>query len=396
MNESQQDRGIAFVSGPDGTILRVIRDELGPSSPFLIGTTFVSLMEGAAAATAVSFLAALHTRHAAFGWEMSVGVSGPMHFAGTMQKGQLIVVAAESGAAVTRISKELAAIDNQRHDGLPRVASREHRPPAGESAARDSRLYEDLSRLNNELTNLEREMVKKNVELERLNEQKDRILGMAAHDLRSPLGVILSYSEFLEEAAGDALNEEQREFVAIIKKTSRFMLRMVTDILDVTAIQTGQLTLDKEPTDLDQLIRHNVTLNRVLARSKGIAVELDPVAGLPPISVDAGKIEQVINNLVTNAVKFSERGTTVRVRLSRSDEFVTVAVEDQGQGIPAAELSKLFKPFGRTSVQSTAGEQSTGLGLAIVRNIVERHGGRIWLESEVGRGSTFFFTLPIV
>jgi CheY-like chemotaxis protein/nitrogen-specific signal transduction histidine kinase len=260
---------------------------------------------------------------------------------------------------------------------------------------RDRGLLEDLSRVNNELVNLERAMVKKNVELEKSNEQKNRVLGVAAHDLRNPLGVILSYSEFLEESARGVLNAEQREFVAVIKSTSEFMLRLVTDLLDVTAIEAGRLTLDRHPTDLSQLVRHNVALNAVLAKRKEIIVELDPLPALPTILLDPGKIEQVLNNLITNAVKFSHRGSRVRVRLTCADALVTVAVEDQGQGIPAADLSKLFTPFGKASVRTTAGEHSTGLGLAIVRNIVDGHGGRIWLESEVGKGSTFFFTLPV-
>jgi two-component system, OmpR family, sensor kinase len=268
--------------------------------------------------------------------------------------------------------------------------------PDGDRHERDRHLYDDLSRLNNELANLEREMVRKNVELEKLNEQKNRILGMAAHDLRNPLSVIQSYSEFLEDEAGNVLNAEQREFVAIIKATSEFMLRLVTDILDVTSIEAGRLKLDRQPTDLVGLISHNVKLNRVLAGPKGIAVELDPLPPLPLMPVDAAKIEQVLNNLVGNATKFSHRGTTVRVRVTGAEDVVTVAVEDQGPGIPAADLPKLFKPFGKASVRSTAGEQSTGLGLAIVRNIIEGHGGRIWLESEVGKGSTFSFTLPVV
>ena len=168
---------------------------------------------------------------------------------------------------------------------------------------------------------------------------------------------------------------------------------MVTDLLDVAVIEGGRLTLDRQPTDLVALARHNVKLNGVLAARKDIAITLEAQPSIPEIACDRAKIEQVLNNLLTNAVKFSHRGRAVHVSITAADGSAT-AVRDQGQGIPEAELSKLFKPFGKTSVQSTAGEQSTGLGLAIVRNIVEGHGGRIWAESEVGRGSTFSFMLP--
>jgi signal transduction histidine kinase len=287
------------------------------------------------------------------------------------------------------------SINNEQTNAL-RAAFKQLSANDRDNAARDTRLYDDLSRVNNDLANLEREMVKKNVELEKLNEQKNRILGVVAHDLRNPLGVILTYSEFLEADASDVLNAEQREFVATIKQTSEFMLRMVTDLLDITAIEAGHLNLDRQPTDLAEFVLRIVSLNRVLAARKEIAVELDPPPALPPIALDRGKIEQVLNNLIGNSVKFSRRGSVVRVSLRSLEEFVTVAVNDQGQGIPSSDLPELFKAFGKASVRSTEGEQSTGLGLAIVRNIVEGHGGHIGVESEVGKGSTFSFTLPVV
>lgn len=259
---------------------------------------------------------------------------------------------------------------------------------------RDEAAFEELSRVNNEFANLQREMAKKNAELAKLNELKNRILGVAAHDLRNPLGVILSYAEFLESDAL-AMDERHREFVSTIKQTSEFMLHMVTDLLDVAAIEGGKLTLDRQLTDLVEFTRRNVKMNGVLSARKAIAIEFEAPTSLPEIAFDRGKIEQVLNNLISNAVKFSHRGSAVRVSMTSADGLATVAVRDQGQGIPEADLSKLFKPFSKTSVGTTAGEQSTGLGLAIVRNIVEGHGGRIWVETEVGRGSTFSFTLSL-
>ena len=368
---AEDDGVIAFVSAPDGTIERILRNELGPADTLQPGRTFESLVDAASAAHVRDFLAVLNQRQAASGGEMTMNVGGqptPMRVAGTAQDGHLSVIA-------VRLRPEQTGADG--------------------GAARDRRLFDDLSRLNNERANLEREMVRKNIELEKSNAQKNRILGIAAHELRSPLGVIQSYSEFLAEEAGDVLNAEQREFVAIIRATSEFMLRMVTDILDLTAIEAGQLKLDLQPTDVAEQIRHTMTLNRVLAGRKGIDVDLAPIPALPLLAIDAGKIDQVLNNLVGNAVKFSDRGSTVRVGVTFANGLVTVEVRDEGPGIPATDVAKLFQPFGKGSTRSTAGEQSTGLGLAIARNIVEGHGGRIWLESEVGKGSTFSFTLPV-
>jgi two-component system, OmpR family, sensor kinase len=263
-----------------------------------------------------------------------------------------------------------------------------------QAALTNEHALNELSQVNNELANLQREMARKNVELERLNLQKNRLLGIAAHDLRTPLAGIHSYSEFLETEAWDVLSAEQREFIVAIKELSEFTLAMVTDVLDVAAIEAGKLELNRQPTDLTELVRRSVTLNGHLAARKKIAVELAPFSGIPTVPVDARKMEQVLNNLIGNAVKFSHPDTVVQVRLTRAGGLITVAVQDHGQGIPAAEVDKLFKPFSKTSVRSTAGERSTGLGLAIVRSIVEGHGGRLSLESTVGLGSTFTFTLP--
>ncbi len=241
----------------------------------------------------------------------------------------------------------------------------------------------------------ELELAKKNAELERLNELKTHFLGMAAHDLRNPLSVIMTASSFLLEDA-EALSEEKRqEFLGLIKSNSEFMMRLIEDLLEFARIQSGELQLELTPVDLEKLVESNVEQNRMVSANKGIAIELRKDGGLPLVQADARRIEQVLNNLLTNAVKFSHPGTRVEVRLARDGAGVRVAVQDQGQGIPKEELGKLFKPFQKTSVRSTAGERSTGLGLAICRQIVEAHHGRIWVESEVGKGSTFSFWLPV-
>jgi signal transduction histidine kinase len=148
-------------------------------------------------------------------------------------------------------------------------------------------------------------------------------------------------------------------------------------------------------TDILALVQRNVELNGILAGKKQIALELVDETPIVPMEVDGPRIEQVLNNLIGNAIKFSHPGTTIRVELAQNEESATISVRDQGEGIPAGELEKLFQPFQKTSTRSTRGEQGAGLGLAIVRKIVEEHGGRIAVRSEVGIGSTFTVTLPM-
>jgi signal transduction histidine kinase len=219
---------------------------------------------------------------------------------------------------------------------------------------------------------------------------------MAAHDLRNPLSVIQTASGFLLDDAARNLPEAKRlDFLRRMKTNSDFMVRLIDDLLDVAQIESGRLELDRSDVDLGAMIDDCLGLNAVLAEKKRIRLSGERAGALPRLQLDRGKIEQVLNNFVSNAIKFSQPDTDVLIRVGVRGDDVVVAVQDHGQGIPEAELDKLFKPFSRTSVRSTAGEKSTGLGLAIARKIVEGHGGRIWAESAAGKGSAFCFSLPM-
>jgi signal transduction histidine kinase len=255
--------------------------------------------------------------------------------------------------------------------------------------------YDELSRLNNESANLQRELAKKNAELERLNALKDRFLGMAAHDLRTPLSIMLGFSEFLLEDLAVLLDGQHLEFLSVIRSSSRFMLRLVNGLLDVATIESGRLELDLQPTDLAALVERNVALNGVLAEAKEIGLSFHHDGRVPPMALDGPRIEQVLNNLLSNAVKYSYPGSSVEVRLIRRADQALISVVDRGQGISPDQVDDLFQWFARSRVKGTAGESGTGLGLAIAQRIVEGHGGDIWVDSELGKGSTFYVSLPI-
>jgi signal transduction histidine kinase len=232
------------------------------------------------------------------------------------------------------------------------------------------------------------------VEFERLYQLKNEFLGMAAHDLRNPIAGILILAEVLRDEVAAMLTEDQLQYLSGIQRSSKFMLQLIDELLDISSIEAGHLHLNRRGSDLSKLIERSVRLNAKLARKKQIHVGFQIEGALPRLSLDEGKITQVLNNLISNAVKFSQPATTVEVLASAHEGGVLISVRDKGPGIPEAEQAKLFQPFGRTTVRSTAGERSTGLGLVISRRIVEGHGGRIWVESQVGVGSVFLFTLP--
>jgi signal transduction histidine kinase len=228
-----------------------------------------------------------------------------------------------------------------------------------------------------------------------LSELKNKFLGMAAHDLRNPLSTLKGYlGLFLTDVLGE-LTADQREVLVDMNRTSDNMLGLINDLLDVTAIETGNLQLKRQPTIISELLHTIQASLRVLAHSKSIEIKLDLPASLPVLQIDQARIKQVLTNLITNAVKYSYSHTFILLRVKVFEQEVWIAVKDQGQGIPVEEMKHLFKDFSRTSVKPTAGEKSIGLGLAITRRIVEAHGGIIWVDSEIGKGSTFTFSLPI-
>lgn len=264
---------------------------------------------------------------------------------------------------------------------------------AGEPPRSDADLTEQLIRLNNGFASLSREHVRANLALREANRKLNEFLGMAAHDLRNPLTVMIGASKLLLHLS--SVDEKSTRLLSTIHSSSQYMLRLVEDLLDISRIEAGDINLKTEVVDVVALVERNVDLNRLLADPKKIAIDLDVQPGIPLITLDPHKIEQVLTNLISNGVKYSFPESRVSVTLRIADAEVVIDVRDQGAGIPAGEMDRLFKAFGRTSVRGTAGEKSTGLGLLIAKKIVDAHGGRIEVQSEEGVGSTFSMALPI-
>jgi signal transduction histidine kinase len=233
------------------------------------------------------------------------------------------------------------------------------------------------------------------IHLEELNQIKSEFVGMAAHDLRNPIGIIQMYSDFLLDLMNENLSEDQISFIKQIKNSSRFMLNLIEDLLDITKIESGKLELELKEANYVDFARANVKRNRIIAQKKDIDLELSIDIDTENLRFDPNKIEQVLNNFISNSIKYSHPNTLIKVEVTQEDGSILTKVIDQGQGIPEKYLPKLFDAFQRTSVKTTGGESSTGLGLAITKKIVEAHNGDVTAESEVGKGSTFSFTLPL-
>lgn len=231
-------------------------------------------------------------------------------------------------------------------------------------------------------------------QLSKANTAKNRFLGMAAHDLRNPLASIRGMTEFLLDGTVGELSTDQKDLAQSIHEASQGMLVLVNELLDVATIEAGELKVHLEKKSLHEVVKKSVSLSNIESAKKGTRVLLDSNCRAMDLEIDAAKIRQVADNLISNAVKYSPPGSTVTVCLRDEGAQVSLSVQDQGPGIPANEYDKLFKDFSRLSVMPTGGEKSTGLGLAICRKIVEAHHGQIEAKNQPEGGCVFRVTLP--
>ena len=378
---------LALICDLDGKILQILQSPAEMAEALEIGMPFVRLAAPDNLAKALSFLVELRRQGAVFEWEINIAFSGQvktLHFTGGKTGEAVLIVAGENGKVALLLYEEMMRMSNEQTNALRDVIKK---------SRSDDSLYDEISRLNNELVGMQRQLAKKNAELERLNAEKNRFLGMAAHDLRNPLHAMLTYSAYLHDEWSSISEDEQREFTGEIYAACQFMAGLVDDLLDIAKIESGQLHLEYDVIDLVKLVQRAVARNQIIATKKQIKINLQADA-LPAAVVDSAKFEQILNNLLNNAIKFSPPGSQVSVRLGNQSPCLLLEVADQGVGMSSEDQAQLFRPFQRGR-KGTAGEKSTGLGMAIVKRIVDGHGGKIWVESELGRGSTFFVSIPI-
>jgi signal transduction histidine kinase len=228
-------------------------------------------------------------------------------------------------------------------------------------------------------------------ELERLSKAKSDFISIVSHEFRTPLTGIQGFSEMMRDE--DLTPAEIREFAGDINKDAQRLNRMITDMLDLDRMESGRMVLHREAVDINAVVGD--VADRVRPNSPRHPIELDLDPTLPEFSGDRDKLTQVVANLLNNSVKYSPDGGQIAITTRAGPGFVQVAIEDHGLGIPEDALERVFERYSRIDSSATRHIQGTGLGLPIVRQIVEMHGGRVWVESVVGKGSTFRFTVPL-
>ena len=240
-----------------------------------------------------------------------------------------------------------------------------------------------------------REIENKSREIEAANRHKSEFLANMSHELRTPLTAVIGFSEVLADKIFGELNEKQDDYIGDIVSSGRHLLSLINDILDLSKVEAGRMELDVTSFDLPTAIENALILIRERATRHGIKVEHKIDERLGEVVGDERKFKQILLNLLSNAVKFTPEGGSIGVSAALRKEAVEVAVSDTGIGIAAENQEAIFEEFRQVGTDASKKREGTGLGLTLTKKFVELHGGTIRVESTVGKGSTFTFTLPL-
>jgi len=263
------------------------------------------------------------------------------------------------------------------------------------NAFKQQRLLIENKRLVESLQRSNKLLFEANEELKEATKAKSEFLARMSHELRTPLNVIIGFAELMLDRVPGEINEEQRQCLDDILTSGQHLLGLINDVLDLSKVEAGKMELRLTNIALAEVVESLTSaMVPVLAqRKQSLNVDLEP--GLPPVHADEGKLKEVFFNLVSNSAKFTPDGGELKIEAVRKGDWCQVSVSDNGIGIKKEDREQIFEPFYQVN-NSVAGEgKGTGLGLALVKQIVEMHGGRIWVESEYGKGSRFIFTLPL-
>lgn len=318
--------------------------------------------------------------------DVFLAFAGPVDLVGRRAEagqGQLLSVATASGQPESFLFSFLPVGDDTLVVG-------------GQDPDDSERLRRELLELNGQLNGLTRELQKRNHQLAELNTLKNQFLGMAAHDLRKPVNALLSYSEFLLDEAASRLDPEHLDFLRIIHSSTDLMRRLIDGFLDISLIESGHFHMNFAQVAVGIPVARSMALQRIMAQKRGISLDLVDPGGKTLVKMDEYKIEQVLNNLIANAIEHAPEASTVLVRIAPTAKGVVTSVTDRGPGLSDAEAQRLFSPYQRRAAGKVGSSGGSGLGLAISRKIVEAHGGALWIESTPGRGATFSFLLPFM
>jgi len=254
---------------------------------------------------------------------------------------------------------------------------------------------EELQEKNEQLEAQREELVRKATELEMVNQAKSEFLASMSHELRTPLNAVIGFSELMLDGIPGEINDEQRGCVNDILDSGKHLLNLINDILDLSKVEAGKIELKLQNLNIANVVSGVVQIMKPVLDKNRQEIEISVMQGLPKVRGDKNRLEQILLNLLSNASKFTEQGGRVQIHVGREGDYCQVGVIDTGIGIKKEDQEHIFEAFIQGETLSDRKKEGTGLGLTLTKQFVEATGGRIWVESKYGKGSTFIFTIPL-
>lgn len=376
---------IALTCLANGKILSVLHDDLQVLSKSKPATMLPSISTPQSRQICFEMLGTLLNEKAVYGWLIELDSNkGPLslYFAGVFFDESILVVGCEDILDVPAFTEELS-YRKDRHISLLRdlVKAKSH-------LFENIKWFDEMSKLQNQNSEIQRELAIKNVKLEEINRQKNELLGMAAHDLRNPVGAISTFSAaLLHEGSGN------KEVINEIQGLCQYMSDIIDKFLNYSSIESGKLPITKKLLNLAEILAETIELYKVPAGQDGIEINLDTPSTVL-IEIDAYRIQQVLGNLISNAIQHANNQINILVDSKTNDGFVTIRVCDDGAGISEEHKKKIFDIFYQVDSIHSGSPSGFGIGLAIVNKIVRAHGGQVTVASQKPRGSCFTLSLP--
>jgi len=293
------------------------------------------------------------------------------------------------------IKKELIGVAQEKHDAVLEENSNLRAEIAALRGQIDAVILraQELSKQNNDLQESVHKLSKSKYELEELQKQKDELFAIIIHDIKNPASLIKSLVELL--TSYDLTASEQQEIINDIAQTTIKIVNLSQEVSRIMALESSRLMINFEKANLNDVVNDVFTRNRIAAQNKSITFTSSLQHDLPDCLLDPNKVDEVVENLVSNAIKFTQSGGNVKIKTYLDNESVVCEVSDNGLGLSQEDLKHTFERGARLSAKPTGGENSTGLGLWIVKKLIDAHHGRVWVKSSLGKGSSFAFSIPV-
>jgi len=378
-----------------GQIKRVLRDTIGLEEVLVEGRLLQNVIGVGSAAKARAFIEAVRLGEPIEEWQLEVPIFArrvSLSMVGcAVRFNHLLLIASHSRSGLIRTCEELLECDESSE--CPESALNQFLAALRSDPCGRPKPFDNNAKLYGELDTMQRELSVRSAELSRAADERNRLYAAVAHDLRSPLAAVNGYANLMLEDGDGEMRPEARESLSRIKASSEFAIDLIDSLLDPATIESGRLELKKRAVCLSEVVSGTLATNELFARRRNVHLTAALHDDSQPARVDPGRIAQVLNHLVANAIKFSPSGANVSVSLEHAASDATIRIVDEGPGMSRARLSRIL-----TSPQiqrvGAIPPKPIGIGLAICRKVIAAHGGRFEVESEPGIGSTFTIVLP--